>query len=41
MLRNIDQLIILSREDFIVYIDLEIDALIARVQLISYRYILL
>ena len=41
MLRTTDQLITLSMEDLIVYIDLELDALIARVQLISYRYILL
>ena len=31
----------LSQEDFLGYIDLELDALTARVQLISYRYILL
>ena len=30
-----------EQEDLIVYIDLELDALMARVQLISYRYILL
>ena len=30
-----------EQEDLIVYIDLEFDALMARVQLISYRYILL
>ena len=30
-----------EQEDLIRYIDLELDALIARVQLISYRYILL
>ena len=28
-------------EDFIIYIDLELDAFIARIQFISYRYILL
>ena len=41
MLRNTDQLIILSMEDLIVYIDPELDAFMARIQLISYRYILL
>ena len=30
-----------EQEDLIVYIDLELDALMARVQLISHRYILL
>ena len=41
MLRTVDQLIILSIEDLLIYIDPELDAFIARVQLISYRYILL
>ena len=41
MLRTIDQLIILNMEDLVVYIDSELDVFIARVQLISYRYILL
>ena len=41
MLRGTNQLIILSMEDLIIYIDPELDALIARIQLISYCYILL
>ena len=41
MLRTVDQLIILSIEDLLVYIDPELDTFMVRVQLISYRYILL
>ena len=41
MLRTVNQLIILSIEDLLIYIDPELDTFIVRVQLISYRYILL
>ena len=41
MISPLDTLIILITEDLIMYIDLELDALMVRVQLISYRYILL
>lgn len=41
VLSGTDQLITLIMEDLIMYIDLEFDAVMARVQLISYRYILL
>ena len=38
--RTVNQLIILSIKDLFIYIDPEPDAFIARIQLISYRYIL-
>ena len=41
MLRTVDQLITLSMEDLLMYIDPELDTFMVRVQLISYRYILL
>ena len=41
ILRTVNQLIILSIEDLIIYIDSELDVFIARIQFISYCYILL